>query len=201
MVGGYLWCKRKNQKHTKHEIEHIWSVPSSANMSTKCYFNLYCKKDLALILLLTFLMLRFSLSFALFVAFSVPPVSKTFWIRTLLSISNYYVCRVSSGVIIIIIGIIARWLDLHAGGRKYWLSICNCKLKSSKFSSLFYLQVHVITSLPFSLEAYLCMTEKSANFLFLCIIRLFWLLYLLSWCIYQLFTELKSESCLLRTNW
>ncbi|XP_014629470.1 GPI ethanolamine phosphate transferase 1 isoform X2 [Glycine soja] len=51
---------------------------------------------------------------------------------------------VSSGVIIIIIGIVARWLDLHAGGRKYWLSICNCKLKSSKFSSLFYLQALLV---------------------------------------------------------
>ncbi|XP_029127899.1 GPI ethanolamine phosphate transferase 1 isoform X2 [Cajanus cajan] len=51
---------------------------------------------------------------------------------------------VSSGVIIIIIGIIARWLDLHAGGRKYWQSICNCKFKSSKFSSLFYLQALLV---------------------------------------------------------
>ncbi|XP_027350928.1 GPI ethanolamine phosphate transferase 1 isoform X5 [Abrus precatorius] len=51
---------------------------------------------------------------------------------------------VSSGVIIIIIGIAARWLDLHAGGRKYWLNICNCELKSPKFSSLFYLQALLV---------------------------------------------------------
>ncbi|RDY07684.1 mcd4, partial [Mucuna pruriens] len=51
---------------------------------------------------------------------------------------------VSSGVIIIIIGIIGRWLDLYAGGKKYWLSICNCKLKSSNFSSLFYIQALLV---------------------------------------------------------
>ncbi|KAL9315627.1 hypothetical protein ACSQ67_016628 [Phaseolus vulgaris] len=51
---------------------------------------------------------------------------------------------VCSGIIIIIIGIIARWLDFHAGIRKYWQSICNCKLESSKLSSLFYLQALLV---------------------------------------------------------
>jgi len=165
--------------------------------SILCEHFYHVRKILHNFFTLTFLMLRFSS--ALFVAFSVPSFSNTFWIQTrLLSISNYYVCRVSSGVIIIIIGIVARWLDLHAGGRKYWLSICNCKLKSSKFSSLFYLQVHIIFS---TIEfGSLFMYDKSTNFLYLSI-RLFWLLYLQWWCIYQLFTELKSESCLHRTNW
>ncbi|XP_057437272.1 GPI ethanolamine phosphate transferase 1 isoform X1 [Lotus japonicus] len=51
---------------------------------------------------------------------------------------------VSSGAVIIIIGIAARWLDLHAGRSKYWLSICNCELRSPKYSSLFYVQALLV---------------------------------------------------------
>ncbi|CAL0321542.1 unnamed protein product [Lupinus luteus] len=51
---------------------------------------------------------------------------------------------VGSGAVIIIIGIAARWLDLHAGRRKYWLSICNRELKSPRTSPLFYTQVLLV---------------------------------------------------------
>ncbi|KAF7819628.1 GPI ethanolamine phosphate transferase 1 isoform X1 [Senna tora] len=49
-----------------------------------------------------------------------------------------------SGAIIIGIGIAARWLDLHAGGSKHWLSICNHELQSLNSSVLFYLQAILI---------------------------------------------------------
>lgn len=51
------------------------------------------------------------------------------------------VCRIGSGAMIIIIGIAARWLDLHAKGNKYWLSLCNHEMKKPKFPLLFHLQV------------------------------------------------------------
>ncbi|KAL1314903.1 hypothetical protein HN51_041716 [Arachis hypogaea] len=66
---------------------------------------------------------------------------------------------VVSGAIIIIIGIGARWLDLHAGGNKYWLSICNYELKSHKFSSLFYLQA-LLVALS-SVMVYLSTTHRT----------------------------------------
>ena len=51
---------------------------------------------------------------------------------------------------IIIIGTAARWLDLHAEGNKYWLSLCNHEMKKPKFPLLFHLQVqkmpyHLVT--------------------------------------------------------
>lgn len=51
---------------------------------------------------------------------------------------------------IIIIGIAARWLDLHAEGNKYWLSLCNHEIKKPKFPMLFHLQVQ---KLPYHLLA------------------------------------------------
>lgn len=42
---------------------------------------------------------------------------------------------------IIMIGMAARWLDLHAGENKYWLSICNHEMKKPRFPMLFQLQV------------------------------------------------------------
>ncbi|XP_028771085.1 GPI ethanolamine phosphate transferase 1 isoform X1 [Neltuma alba] len=51
---------------------------------------------------------------------------------------------VASGAVIIVIGIAARWLDLNAGGNKYWLSICNHEFKSPKHSALFYLQTILV---------------------------------------------------------
>ncbi|KAI4351498.1 hypothetical protein L6164_005864 [Bauhinia variegata] len=51
---------------------------------------------------------------------------------------------IASGAIIIVIGITARWVDLHAGVSKYWLSICNHELKNPKFSGLFYFQALLV---------------------------------------------------------
>lgn len=42
---------------------------------------------------------------------------------------------------IIMIGMAARWLDLHVEGNKYWLSICNQEMKTPRFPMLFLLQV------------------------------------------------------------
>ncbi|KAF4376589.1 hypothetical protein F8388_025460 [Cannabis sativa] len=47
---------------------------------------------------------------------------------------------IGSGAMIIVIGIAARWLDLHAGGNKYWISLCNHEKKKPKFPMLFLLQ-------------------------------------------------------------
>lgn len=41
---------------------------------------------------------------------------------------------------IILIGVVARWLDLHAEG-KYWQSISKHEVKKPKFPMLFQLQV------------------------------------------------------------
>lgn len=43
---------------------------------------------------------------------------------------------------IIIIGAVARWLDMHAAGNKYWLSICNLGMGKARFPMLFHIQVH-----------------------------------------------------------
>ncbi|XP_024024305.1 GPI ethanolamine phosphate transferase 1 [Morus notabilis] len=51
---------------------------------------------------------------------------------------------IGSGAMIIIIGIAARWLDLHAEGNKYWLSLCNHEIKKPKFPMLFHLQVLLV---------------------------------------------------------
>ncbi|XP_030553591.2 GPI ethanolamine phosphate transferase 1 isoform X1 [Rhodamnia argentea] len=51
---------------------------------------------------------------------------------------------VSSGVMITVIGVAARWLDKHAKGSKYWSSICSRDMKKSKFSMLFLLQVLLV---------------------------------------------------------
>ncbi|KAJ0098523.1 hypothetical protein Patl1_21937 [Pistacia atlantica] len=51
---------------------------------------------------------------------------------------------IASGAMIIIIGAAARWLDFHAEGKKYWLSICNHEAKKSRFPILFYLQALLV---------------------------------------------------------
>ncbi|KAJ0043214.1 hypothetical protein Pint_19496 [Pistacia integerrima] len=52
---------------------------------------------------------------------------------------------IASGAMIIIIGAAARWLDFHAEGKKYWLSICNHETKKkSRFPILFYLQALLV---------------------------------------------------------
>ncbi|KAL5057475.1 hypothetical protein RYX36_029079 [Vicia faba] len=66
---------------------------------------------------------------------------------------------VSSGAVIIIIGIAARWLALHAGGSKFWLSICNRELKNPKYSALFYFQA-LLVALS-SLMVYLSTTHRT----------------------------------------
>ncbi|GMN42444.1 hypothetical protein TIFTF001_011660 [Ficus carica] len=51
---------------------------------------------------------------------------------------------IGSGAMIIIIGIAARWLDLHAKGNKYWLSLCNHEMKKPKYPLLFHLQALLV---------------------------------------------------------
>lgn len=51
---------------------------------------------------------------------------------------------IGSGAMIIIIGIAARWLDLHAKGDKFWLSLCNHEMKKPKFPLLFHLQALLV---------------------------------------------------------
>ncbi|GAV74818.1 Sulfatase domain-containing protein/Lipase_3 domain-containing protein/PigN domain-containing protein [Cephalotus follicularis] len=51
---------------------------------------------------------------------------------------------IASGATIIIIGIAARWLDLHGEGNKYWLSICNHETRKPKFPMLFHLQALLV---------------------------------------------------------
>lgn len=48
-----------------------------------------------------------------------------------------------SGVMIILIGVVARWLDLHAEG-KYWWSITKHEVKKPKFPLLFQLQALLV---------------------------------------------------------
>lgn len=45
---------------------------------------------------------------------------------------------------IIIIGAVARWLDMHAAGNKYWLSICNLGMGKARFPMLFHLQALLV---------------------------------------------------------
>lgn len=54
---------------------------------------------------------------------------------------------VVSGALIILIGLAARWLELHYGENKYWQHILNPELTMLKFQMLFPLQVH--TYLPY----------------------------------------------------
>lgn len=61
---------------------------------------------------------------------------------------NINFCRIVSGAMIILIGIVARWLNLHAEG-KYWLSISNHEVEKPKFPMLFQLQVCSL-ALPFT---------------------------------------------------
>jgi len=42
---------------------------------------------------------------------------------------------------IIVIGLTANWLDLHADGNKYWIGICKHEKKQPRLSMLFHLQV------------------------------------------------------------
>ncbi|XP_002517397.2 GPI ethanolamine phosphate transferase 1 isoform X2 [Ricinus communis] len=51
---------------------------------------------------------------------------------------------IASGVIIITIGIAARWLDQHSEGNKYWLSICNHEAEKPRFRMLFYVQALLV---------------------------------------------------------
>lgn len=40
-----------------------------------------------------------------------------------------------------IIGLAAKWLELHVGGIKYWLGICKHEIRQPRFPMLFHLQV------------------------------------------------------------
>ncbi|PON75994.1 GPI ethanolamine phosphate transferase [Trema orientale] len=51
---------------------------------------------------------------------------------------------IGSGALIIIIGIAARWLDMHAEGNKYWLGLCNHEMKKPRFPGLFHLQALLV---------------------------------------------------------
>ncbi|KAK7855978.1 gpi ethanolamine phosphate transferase 1 [Quercus suber] len=51
---------------------------------------------------------------------------------------------IASGAMIILIGLVARWLDLHAEGNKFWLSISNHGVKRPKFPMLFHLQALLV---------------------------------------------------------
>ncbi|PKI34332.1 hypothetical protein CRG98_045248, partial [Punica granatum] len=51
---------------------------------------------------------------------------------------------IASGVMIILIGVAARWLDKHGDGNKYWSSICGHGMKKAKFPFLFHLQVLLV---------------------------------------------------------
>lgn len=52
-------------------------------------------------------------------------------------------CRVASGIIIMIIGGVGRYLDLHAGRSKYWLSLLAHDKDKTRFPMLFQLQVSI----------------------------------------------------------
>ncbi|XP_038704369.1 GPI ethanolamine phosphate transferase 1 isoform X2 [Tripterygium wilfordii] len=51
---------------------------------------------------------------------------------------------IGSGAIIIITGAVARWLDMHSLGNKYWLSICCPEMKRPRFPMLFHLQALLV---------------------------------------------------------
>ncbi|XWS40792.1 hypothetical protein CRYUN_Cryun17cG0025900 [Craigia yunnanensis] len=51
---------------------------------------------------------------------------------------------IASGAIIILIGLTAKWLDLHADGNKYWLGICKHDMKQSRFPMLFHFQALLV---------------------------------------------------------
>nr|POF00068.1 gpi ethanolamine phosphate transferase 1 [Quercus suber] len=51
---------------------------------------------------------------------------------------------IASGAMIILIGLVARWLDLHAEGNKFWLNISNHGVKRPKFPMLFHLQALLV---------------------------------------------------------
>ncbi|KAK4603811.1 hypothetical protein RGQ29_012360 [Quercus rubra] len=55
-----------------------------------------------------------------------------------------FVCITCCGAMIILIGLVARWLDLHAEGNKFWLSISNHGVKRPKFPMLFHLQALLV---------------------------------------------------------
>jgi phosphatidylinositol glycan class N len=46
---------------------------------------------------------------------------------------------------IVLIGLVARWLDLHAERNKFWLRISNHEVKRPMFPMLFHLQVHSLS--------------------------------------------------------
>ncbi|CAI0455588.1 unnamed protein product [Linum tenue] len=47
---------------------------------------------------------------------------------------------ITSGVLIVIMGAAARWLDFHSEGNKYWMNICFHGKEKLKFPMLFYIQ-------------------------------------------------------------
>ncbi|XP_050223836.1 GPI ethanolamine phosphate transferase 1 isoform X2 [Mercurialis annua] len=51
---------------------------------------------------------------------------------------------IASGVIVIMVGAAARWLDKHSEGNKYWLTICNHGAEKPRFHMLFYLQTFLV---------------------------------------------------------
>uniref|UniRef100_A0A5B7AYF0 GPI ethanolamine phosphate transferase 1 n=2 Tax=Davidia involucrata TaxID=16924 RepID=A0A5B7AYF0_DAVIN len=50
----------------------------------------------------------------------------------------------ASGAMIVMIGGVARYLDLHIEGNKYWRSLCNLEMSKPKFPMLFHLQALLV---------------------------------------------------------
>lgn len=65
-------------------------------------------------------------------------------ILTVILIAIICLCRVVSGIIIMVIGGIGRYLDLHTTQNKYWLSLLAHDKEKSKFPMLFQLQVIMV---------------------------------------------------------
>ncbi|KAA8548057.1 hypothetical protein F0562_004682 [Nyssa sinensis] len=51
---------------------------------------------------------------------------------------------IASGAMIVMIGGVARYLDLHIEGNKYWRSLCNHEMKKPRFPMLFHLQALLV---------------------------------------------------------
>ncbi|XWS44216.1 hypothetical protein CRYUN_Cryun15aG0025200 [Craigia yunnanensis] len=51
---------------------------------------------------------------------------------------------IASGAMITIVGLAAKWLDLHADGNKYWLGICKHEMRQPRFPMLFHLQALLV---------------------------------------------------------
>ncbi|GMI68423.1 hypothetical protein HRI_000511600 [Hibiscus trionum] len=51
---------------------------------------------------------------------------------------------IASGVMIVVIGLTAKWFDLHASGNKCWYGICNHEKRQPRFPMLFQLQALLV---------------------------------------------------------